>query len=291
MINNNKNMLPWFVTGFSDAEGSFMVKLSKSNNLLGLKVQLDFSIGIHKSDLQILTEIKSFFNVGQISVRGNVAMYSVKSLREILEVIIPHFDKYPLFTKKNADFLLFKSAAFIMKSKNHLNSKGLQKILNIRASLNRGLTSILWDLFPNTVPLERFHINNYELNGDWLAGFVSGDGGFSISTSLNNTKGKISFYITQNKRDKDLLESISIYLGCGTVVSSNKDTFNLQVRKFSDNYNIIIPFFNKYTVKGIKYLNYLDWVAAASLIYNNGDIKEIIKIIELKKQRKDSLFS
>jgi len=42
---------PWFVTGFTDAEGSFMIKLSKSTNGLGLKIQLDFSIGLHVSDL------------------------------------------------------------------------------------------------------------------------------------------------------------------------------------------------------------------------------------------------
>jgi hypothetical protein len=32
-------------------------------------------------------------------------IYSVQSLKEITDVIVPHFYKYPLLTKKRADFI------------------------------------------------------------------------------------------------------------------------------------------------------------------------------------------
>jgi len=35
--------------------------------------------------------------------------YTVAAQKELIEVIIPHFLKYPLLTEKQADFLLFKS--------------------------------------------------------------------------------------------------------------------------------------------------------------------------------------
>lgn len=283
-----KNMSPWFVTGFTDAEGCFSIKLSKCNNFLGWKVQLDYCIGLHKSDLQILADMKSHFGVGQLSNSGKVAMYSVRSLKEITEVIIPHFDKYPLFTKKNEDFLLFKSAALLMNSKIHLTRNGLQQVINLRASINRGLTLTLKEHFPNTMSVARVYINDCNLNGEWLAGFVSGDGGFGIRNRSNG--GTLVFYITQNKRDVELLKSIARYLGCGNVSPSNKGTYNLTVQRFLDIYNIVIPFFNTYEIRGEKYLNYLDWVAAADLIYN-GRSKEVIMIIEKKKLRKQRLLT
>lgn len=36
--------------------------------------------------------------------------YTVNSTKDINDVIIPHFEKYPLLTQKKADFILFKSA-------------------------------------------------------------------------------------------------------------------------------------------------------------------------------------
>jgi len=37
----------------------------------------------------------------------STGIYSVQSLKDLTEVIIPHFIKYPLLTQKQADFCLF----------------------------------------------------------------------------------------------------------------------------------------------------------------------------------------
>jgi hypothetical protein len=80
--------------------------------------------------------------------------YRVSSI-EALEKIIEHFDKYPLQTKKRADFELFKSVVMMVKSKKHLNTEGLQEIINHRASLNNGLTPLLKEAFPDFKPVPR----------------------------------------------------------------------------------------------------------------------------------------
>jgi hypothetical protein len=43
----------------------------------------------------------------------------------------------------------------MMQRGEHLTAEGLQKIISIRASLNRGLTPLLLEAFPNTVALVR----------------------------------------------------------------------------------------------------------------------------------------
>lgn len=46
-------------------------------------------------------------------------MFDVNSQKE-LEVVINHFDKFPLITKKRADYLLFKRVFILIKNKEHL---------------------------------------------------------------------------------------------------------------------------------------------------------------------------
>jgi hypothetical protein len=81
--------------------------------------------------------------------------YRVTSVKEILGVLIPHFDKYPLRTQKAADCSIFKEIVTIMDRNGHLTVEGLQTILNLRASLNLGLSEALKAAFPNTIPVAR----------------------------------------------------------------------------------------------------------------------------------------
>jgi hypothetical protein len=78
---------------------------------LAYQVQAIFSIGLHKKDISLLQKIQYFFGVDTIRINksNNMVHYTVAAQKELIEVIIPHFLKYPLLTEKQADFLLFKS--------------------------------------------------------------------------------------------------------------------------------------------------------------------------------------
>lgn len=100
---NNLNCLnPNFVSGFTDGEGSFIVIISANpGNRTGLKVTAGFRIGLHEKDLTLLKSIQSYFGgVGIFVKEGDKMSYRVTSLKHITEIIIPHFDKYPLMTQK-----------------------------------------------------------------------------------------------------------------------------------------------------------------------------------------------
>lgn len=151
---------PYYITGFVDGEGCFMVTVNPHiKQSTGYRVKATFSICLHERDTPLLYKIKDFFEVGNISRMSKTCMqYRVTSLTDI-EVIISHFEKYPLLTKKSVDFLLFKEIFNLMKQKEHLTSKGLEKILALKASLNLGLPEDLNVAFPNIVPVLRL---NYE---------------------------------------------------------------------------------------------------------------------------------
>jgi hypothetical protein len=115
---------------------------------------------LHCKDALILEKIHSFFGVGNFRIqenkgRNSIAVYSVESLKELINVIIPHFDKYPLLTQKRADFELFKQIVNLMDKKEHLTIEGINKIISIRASINKGLSSLLTRHFPDIVPYTR----------------------------------------------------------------------------------------------------------------------------------------
>jgi len=80
--------------------------------------------------------------------------FRVTSLKD-LTVIVDHFDKYPLITQKWADYQLFKKAVEIMNRKEHLTSEGLQEIINLKASMNLGLSDELKVVLPNTNQVSR----------------------------------------------------------------------------------------------------------------------------------------
>lgn len=109
----------------------------------GNSFQPDFTIGLHKKDSVLLHEVKDYFGVGTIRESGDYLFYSVKRvdfqmghLELIVNVIIPHFDLYPLQTKKLRDYLLFKDRVLMMKDKKHLTLEGKATMVNIKANIN-----------------------------------------------------------------------------------------------------------------------------------------------------------
>ena len=102
------NLHPNFITGFSDAECCFYIQIIKDSTYkTGSQVQAIFIIGLNKKDIELLKGIQSFFGIGQIYTQNGKIYYKISSIKN-LSIIINHFEKYPLRTQKQADFLLFK---------------------------------------------------------------------------------------------------------------------------------------------------------------------------------------
>ena len=68
--------------------------------------------------------------------------YRVSSVKD-LTMIIDHFNKYPLLTQKQADYILFKQAMELILRGEHLTVEGFRTIVSIRASINNGLSDEL----------------------------------------------------------------------------------------------------------------------------------------------------
>ena len=101
------------------------------------------------------------------------------------------------------------------------------------------------------------------LNPWWIAGFVDGEGCFSISFVKNDTvkfgyQIFTEFVITQSKKSKEVLEGIMSYFSSGRIYINNRNDNHYEplyrycVRSRDDLQLIIVPFFKKYQLKTSK---------------------------------------
>lgn len=278
----DSGLSPFWVSGFADAESTFVLKISKgSATRSGWNVIPEFKIELHVRDVILLRKIHSFFGVGTVSERGtrNTAFYSVQSARTIADVIIPHFERYPLNTQKRADFLLFKQGVdLLLNGKARSSIEGIKNIVSIRASMNNGLTDTLKINFPNITPAPRPIVSFDGIpDSNWFAGFVDGEGYFYVK-SIQNSKYSsgysvsLVFSVSQHVRDEGLLTKFIEYLGCGRIerASARPDGVNFAVSKFNDIKDKIIPLFLNHPLQGVKYWDFCDFSEVVNIMETKG---------------------
>ena len=119
---------------------------------------------LHARPVLVLHEGGGIGNITKLGKNG--VLFQINSLQNLINIVIPYFNKFPLLTQKKADFrraALFKMVVEIMSRKDHLTVKGLPKIVAIKASINLGLSDELKAIFPNTIPVERPQVSNQKI--------------------------------------------------------------------------------------------------------------------------------
>jgi hypothetical protein len=127
---------PCGVTGYTDGEGCFSIKtIVAKTTKIGYTVRLLYQITVHSSDIEILYKLKAYFNnVGDIVTTNYYVSYRVTKLSDIINVIIPHFNGYPLQSTKLVSYYLFCAVANIMSNNDHLTLKGYKEVLSYKAA-------------------------------------------------------------------------------------------------------------------------------------------------------------
>ena len=162
----------------------------------------------------------------------------------------------------------------------HLTQPGILKIINLKASLNRGLPDKLKEEWLNITPANRPTVLSSPIEDkQWLVGFVEGEGSFQIVTQKIKDKitGRVSlrFTLTQHIRDNILMKSLVEYLGCGRYIptATRKEVY-FTVSNQKDINNIIIPLFQKYPLLGSKQQDFLDFVKVSELLKSKAHLTE-----------------
>jgi len=131
---------PLWLSGFTDGRGSFRVRLVADSEFeLGFQVLPEFRIIQHGRDQALLYSIRTYFKHGVVyfNDKSSSLEYRVRELRALSSVIIPFFEKYPLYTQKKFDFYRFKDVIKMMEKKEHLTLEGLEKIKKIGFTMDK----------------------------------------------------------------------------------------------------------------------------------------------------------
>lgn len=256
-----------------------------------------FTLSLHERDGALIEKLQKFFGgIGHITIRkkDNAVFFTVKSVKDLMNVIIPHFEKYPLLTEKQADFEIFKEIVMMMSKKQHLSQEGLNKIIALKSSLNKGLTPFLLENFPNVNFIERPVRKYYFKNVDpyWVTGFVEAEGCFFINTIKSDVyklgyQIKLDFSIVQHSRDKILMENFVDFFNSGAIYENTGHVTYL-ASKLSNIQERIIPFFEKYPLQGYKHSDFTKFCSVAKLMEKKAHLtlEGLDQIIEIKKNKK-----
>lgn len=134
-FNNSNDFYNHWITGFSDADASFQIKIINRANRFKPEIRLNFQIDQKDNDVLLL--VKGIFG-GNIDFRKSQDTYYYGSTSfGSAKKIINYFDTFHLQSSKHNNYLKWRKAYTIIQERNHLTEVGLYKINNLKSSINR----------------------------------------------------------------------------------------------------------------------------------------------------------
>jgi len=128
-----------YLSGYADSEGCFCITINKSKrHKFGWELRPSFSVSQNHDRAEILELYQKVFKCGSIRPdrSDKTLKYEVRSIVDLMNKIIPHFEKYPLLSSKKNDFVEFAKVCEIMKDKKHLTRDGFNQVMTLAKQVN-----------------------------------------------------------------------------------------------------------------------------------------------------------
>lgn len=99
----------WFA-GFTSGDGCFNIIVAKSSHTkTGYRVGLRFQVTQHNRDIKLLNSFITYLGCGRVEGLSPLASnYVVTKFSDIVDKVIPFFDKYPIHGIKSLDYDSFR---------------------------------------------------------------------------------------------------------------------------------------------------------------------------------------
>ena len=305
---SGRNRFGWWLSGFTDAEGTFSItryqgKARKDGARCPSGYTFEFSIQVRNDDLGILEQIKDYLKVGGLlfasreKARQNgmptakdQVSFKVRDFASIIDTVIPHFDKFPLLSKKAKDYQIFKEAALAHKA--YLDNGGsfhkwgntthAGLIEDYRLRLNDGRQ----EYFNNGILYKSPYLDlvNKEQFSAWFAGFVDGDGCFGayLGKGENPSIG-FKFIIQLREDDAAVLSAVQDRIGCGHIrdksvgkcaTKNTKPKKSYEITSANDCATYLLPIFREFVLRAKKYRDCILFDEAVSLLVESQSLRK-----------------
>lgn len=105
---------------------------------MGWEARPSFSVSQNADRAQLLYEILERWGCGSIRPdrSDNTLKYEVRKVSDLVGVVLPHFERFPLLSEKQRDVELFGDVCSAMYRREHLTRKGFAKIVKVAMRMN-----------------------------------------------------------------------------------------------------------------------------------------------------------
>lgn len=254
--------LYWF-SGFTDAEGNFLVTLDRKY------IKLRFKINLHIDDIKVLEIIRSKLKIGRVvsDSKNNNCSYIVEDSLG-LELLCEIFKKFPLHTSKRLDFEDFNEV-FNLRKKVKLSDTDWNRILFLKNNMNSKREIFVYN---NTSKSQII------INPNWLIGFIEGEGTFGIKTGSSlylqvaqkNTSleclNKIINFLHNLSNERKLPENSKILpLHVTNTINVKTNVVSLAISNIDSLYYYILPWLDSSNFYSRKAIDFKLWRMALLL--------------------------
>jgi hypothetical protein len=133
-----------WVVGFVDGEGCFSAPIYRNPTYrIGWQVQPAFAVVQGERSVHVLYELKKFFGCGGIFInrrhdnhREHLYRFDVRRFDDLVNRIVPFFERNPLRTAKADEFSKFAMIVRMMERGFHRTVEGLTQIAEISQTMN-----------------------------------------------------------------------------------------------------------------------------------------------------------
>ncbi len=136
---SSREFVSAYISGYVDGEGCFTVSISPRAKLrAGWEVRPSFSVSQNGDRAEVLYALQAYFGCGSIRPdrSDKTLKWETRRLEDILERVVPHFERWPLMSGKQHDFERFASVCRLMATGEHRSRSGLIRIVELAGNMN-----------------------------------------------------------------------------------------------------------------------------------------------------------
>jgi hypothetical protein len=137
---NQQERLDSYISGYVDGEGSFSVSVQRNQSCrVGFQLVPEFHVSQNGDRAQVLELIRERLGCGYVkpnSTRDRALVLVVRNREDLLERVIPFFERYPMLSAKQADFEKFACVVRGLAQGHHRTVAGFNELLELALSMN-----------------------------------------------------------------------------------------------------------------------------------------------------------
>jgi LAGLIDADG endonuclease len=140
---NQQERLDGYISGYVDGEGCFAVSINRNPSCrTGYQLIPEFHVSQNGDRAQVLHLIQERFGgCGYIKSNGRkdrALVYVVRRRRDLIERVIPFFERTPMLSSKMREFERFAAIVMSMEDGAHRTDAGFAALLESALSMNGG---------------------------------------------------------------------------------------------------------------------------------------------------------